>query len=276
MQAGGQDFDALRRTAEDRAFHPTTLPVRMWAQLQNEVRKFATANIVGTIPGSDPRLRSEAVVVTAHVDGQGTRLETPGADKIFNGARDNAVGVAQLLAIAQAARVGPPPRRTLVFAAVTAQASGFVGARYLLGHLPKPVAKVIAHLNLDMPATGPASSQVIQIGRGKSSLDGLLDAAAKVRKLQVAVDPSPQLGLYYRSDSALFAETGIPSLFLVAPDAQQFLRDRAMQPGDALTDDLALDATASEAQLVYLTALRIADGKAAPTWNAHDEFAPQQ
>jgi Zn-dependent M28 family amino/carboxypeptidase len=272
MQAGGQDFDALRRGAEDRAFHPVTLPVRMWAQLQNEVRKLATANVVALVPGIDARLRSEAVVLTAHIDGQGTRMEAPGADKIYNGGRDNALGVAQLLAIARAARLGPPPRRTLVFAALTGQASGFVGARYLLGHLPKPVTRAVAHINLDVPPIGAAAAQVVQIGRGKSSLDGTLDAAAKARKLQVVGEASPQLGLYYRSDSAAFADAGIPSLFLGAPDVETFLRERAMQPADALPSELPLDATAGAAQLLYSAALRIASDKAPPTWSAQDEY----
>lgn len=222
MQAGGQDFDALRHGADDRAFTPVTLPIKMSAQLQNQLRKLTTGNVVGMIPGSDPRLRSEAVVITAHADGLGTRAEAPGSDKIWNGARDNAVGVAALLGLAHAAKLGPTPKRTLVFAALTAQASNFQGARHLLGHLPAPVTRAIAHLNLDLPAIGPSTPQVIQIGRGKSSLDGLFDQVAKLRKRQVIADPLPQLGLYYRSDSLPFAEAGIPSLFLGAPDTERF------------------------------------------------------
>ena len=275
MQAGGQDFDALRRAAEDRAFNPNLLPVKMSAQLQNQPRKLTTGNVVAMIPGSDARLRSEAVVITAHADGMGTRPEEPGPDKIWNGGRDNAVGLAMLLGMARAAKLGPPPKRTLVFAALTAQSSGFQGARYLLAHLPQPVTRAIAHLNLDLPATGASRPQVIQIGRGKSSLDALFDAVAKLRKRQVLADPSPQLGLYYRSDSLPFAEQGIPSLFLGAPDTERFLGERFLRPSDALDDDLKLDTTAEDAQLLYLTALRIAASTAPPKWSAGDEFAPK-
>jgi len=276
MQAGGQDYDVARRGAEERGFNPITLPVRMSARLQNQLRPLQTGNVVGLIAGSDPRGRGEAIVFTAHADGLGTRTEESGPGKIYSGARDNAVGLAALLGLAHAARLGPPPRRTLIFAALTAQSSDFQGARHLLAHLPAPVSKVIAHLNLDVPAVGPARAQVIQIGRGKSSLDGLFDAVAKLRKRQVVADPSPQLGLYYRSDSLRFAEAGIPSLFLGAADVQQFLGERFGQPTDSLGADLALDATAEDAQLMYLTALRIADSKLPPRWNPGDEFAAKK
>jgi len=263
----------VRRGAEERSFNPVTLPVHMSARLQNQTRPLKTGNVVGLIAGSDPRGRSEAIVVTAHLDGPGPRSEESGAGKSYGGARDNAVGLAALLGLARAAKLGPPPRRTLIFAALTAQSSGFQGARHLLSHLPSPATKVIAHLNLDVPAVGPARAQVIQIGRGKSSLDGIFDAVAKLRKRQVVADPSPQLGLYYRSDSLRFAEAGIPSLFLGAADVQQFLGERFLQPTDALPADLVLDATAEDAQLLYLTALRIADSKLPPKWTPGDEFA---
>lgn len=272
MQAGGQDYDALRRTAEDRSFNPVTLPVRMTAQLQNQTRKLTTGNVIGLVAGSDPRGRSEAVIVTAHLDSAGTRSEESGPGKIYRGARDNAAGVAALIELAKAAKLGPPPRRTLIFAALTAQSSGFQGAKQLLAHLPAAANKAVAHINLDVPAIGPERPQVIQIGRGKSSLDALLDAAAKLRKRQVVADPSPQLGLFYRSDSLPFALAGIPSLFLGAADAARFFGERFLQPSDALGDDLVLDATAEDAQLLYLTALRIAESKLPPKWNPGDEF----
>lgn len=276
MQAGGQDYDSVRRMAEDRGFNPLTLPVRMSARLQNQTRKVTTGNVVGLIAGSDPRARSEAVVITAHADGPGTRSEDSGPGTIYRGARDNATGLAALLELAKAATLGPPPRRTLIFAALTAQSSGFLGARYLLAHLPQPATKAIAQLNLDAPAIGPIRPQVIQIGRGKSSLDGLFEAVAKLRKRQVVADPSPQLGLLYRSDSLPFAEAGIPSLFLGAADTERFLGERFQQPSDVLSDDLSLDATAEDTQLLYLTALRIADGKQPPKWQPGDEFSRKQ
>ena len=139
MQAGGQDYDALRRTAEDRSFNPVTLPVRMTAQLQNQTRKLTTGNVIGLVAGSDPRGRSEAVIVTAHLDSAGTRSEESGPGKIYRGARDNAAGVAALIELAKAAKLGPPPRRTLIFAALTAQSSGFQGAKQLLAHGGKAV-----------------------------------------------------------------------------------------------------------------------------------------
>ena len=193
--AGAASTFRLRaaRGAEDRGFNPISLPMKMSAQLQNQTRPLSTGNVVAMIQGSDPRLRSEAVVITAHADGLGTRPDESGADKIWNGARDNAVGLATLLGMARAAKLGPAPKRTLVFAALTAQGSGFQGARHLLLHLPAPVTKAIAHLNIDTPATGPSGSSgapVVQVGRGKSSLDGLFDAVAKLRKRQVLADPS--------------------------------------------------------------------------------------
>ncbi len=129
MQAGGQDFDAVRRGAEDRGFNPITLPVHMSARLQNQTRPLKTGNVVGIIAGSDPRGRGEAIVPTAHADGRHLAEES-GAGKIYSGARDNAVGLAALLGLARCP-VRPPPRRTLIFAALTAQSSGFQGAKHL-------------------------------------------------------------------------------------------------------------------------------------------------
>lgn len=277
LQGAGLDLDTLRRNAESRAFLPMALPITFSAQAQGQVRRFESTNLVGVLPGSDARLRSEAVVITAHYDGLGTRpLGVGGAEATFPGVTDNATGVAALLAMAKAAVAAGPLRRTLVFAAVTAQSEDLVGARHLLKKLPAPVEKAVAHVNLDGMTPDAAVAEIIQLGRGRSSaIDEALDGAAALWQRRRIEDPAPERGLYYRSDSLAFAQAAVPSLYLFSPALDRYLSGSWRQPGDGLREDQSFDGAAQDAQLL-LTALRtIGNGAKTPAFAATDEFAPR-
>lgn len=264
LEAARGDFDELRRTAEQRSFRPLRPPLRMSASLKNEIRKADSANLVGVLPGSDPQLRTEAVVYTAHFDGRSTL--------------DSAAGVAALLSLARAAASRGPSQRSLVFAALTAQTEHFLGARHLLEHLPSPVTRVIAHINLD--GIDPLAPQptVIQIGRGRSTLDAFLDAAAREKRRQVIADLNPELGLYYRSESLAFANAGIPSLFLGWPDLGRYLREEYRQGKESIGANFSFGGGAKDADLLLLVGRRLAHARTtqAPSFKKADEFAPKQ
>lgn len=269
-QASGQDWDALRRGAALASSPPVSLTVRMSVQLSIETRTTESANVIAVLPGTDPVLKREAVLITAHLNGHG-----PLGGDARPGARDNALGVASLVAMAQAAAQGPAPKRTLLFAALTAQSNGSLGASRLLLGLVGRGLRPVAHLDIDTLPTGGVSPTVFQIGRGKSTLDLDLDAAAKKEKREVQAAAQPELGLFYRSDSARFAEAGVPSLLLGAEDLGRFLRDELLRPGDALREAWTLDGAVAETRLLYRVALRVADAKKPPAFLSGDEYAAE-
>lgn len=273
LQAGGQDYDTQRRAAEDRSFNPLALPVRMNVTQKHQLQAIQTANIIGILPGSDPQLRGEAVVYTAHLGYLGGHDNPGGAPTIWNGARNGAVGTAALLELARAAAQGPPPRRTLIFAALATQQGDFAGTAQLLSKLPAHVHRIIAHIGLDMLSPQVASTQLLQVGRGRSSIDQFLDRAAKSRKRPVTSEPDPERGLYYRSDSLRFAEAGIPSLLLAPTDLTTYLQQQFNQPADTYSDAWTFEATAQDLQILYLSGLQLANAKSPPSFNAKDEFA---
>lgn len=269
-QASGQDWDALRRGAASSSASPVSLTVRMSVQLSIETRTTESANVVAVLPGTDPVLKREAVLITAHLD-----AHAPLGGDARPGARDNALGVASLIEMAQAAAQGPLPKRTLLFAALTAQSNGSLGASRLLLGLVGRGLRPVAHINLDVLPTGGAAPTVFQLARGKSTLDGDLDAAAKKEKREVQAAAQAELGLFYRSDSARFAEAGVPSLLLGTEDLGRFLRDELLRPGETLRDTWTLEGTVAEIRLLYRVALRIADAKKPPAFLPGDEYAPE-
>ena len=291
VQAGGADLDKLRQAAERRDFRPVPLSIRVWAQLQNEVRRVRSANVVGLLPGSDAALKKEAVAVTAHFDHLGTQPDFKGDDKIFNGAIDNATGVSGLLAIAQAAVLGPAPKRGLLFAALTGEEDGLLGSQHLVAHPPALAPTLIADINMDGLNVFGRSPQVVQIGRGKSAaMDAVLDGLVNAQRRKVIPDPMPDKGAFYRSDQFSFARAGIPSLYLGRPvdllDAkgkllpgagravvERYTAELYHRPGDEFRDDWNFDGAVQDVQILYQAALRVAAAATRPGFNAGDEFS---
>lgn len=261
LQAARTEFDEQRRLAEQRDFRPLRPKLRMSTSFKNELRPVESANIVGVLPGTEPVLNKEAVIYTAHVDGRGALNSTP--------------GIAALLAIARAAVSQGPAARTLVFAALTGKTDYLQGAYHLLAHLPEPVEKVIAHINLDGISPFASSLTVMQIGRGKSTLDAVLDAAVKAQGRRVIADVAPELGLYYRSDSLAFSRSGIPSLFLGWPELGRSLREDNPMPQakEGVNVAWTFAGGAQDAELLLAIGRRLADGKTTPAFQNTDEFS---
>ncbi|MBX3565709.1 MAG: M20/M25/M40 family metallo-hydrolase [Sphingomonas sp.] len=236
-------------------------------------RTFRPPNVLGIIPGSDPALKNEYVVISAHLDHLG--MGRPGGgDMIFNGAMDNASGVATMLEAARAFTTsGKPPRRSILFVALAAEEQGLVGSNFLARHPLIGDGKFVANVNLDMPILLYDFQDVVAFGAEHSTLGLIVAAAAAKMKVALSPDPVPAENLFVRSDHYSFVKQGIPSIFLVTgfqnggeKAFKDFLKKHYHQPSDQI--DLPFDwrAAARFAKINYLIAREIADADKAPMW----------
>jgi hypothetical protein len=283
-QLGGKNLDELRAAAEKREFRPVPLGVKMTAELRTKLARVRTANVLGIVPGTDPKLKAELVVVTAHHDHLGMR-DIPG-DNIFNGALDNASGVAAMLNVADAlTAVEPGPGRSVLFAAVAAEESGLLGSEFFCEHPIVPAGQIAANVNIDTINIWGKTTDVGFVGLGKSTLDDVVIAAAKAQGRTVTGDLQPDRGAFYRSDQFSFAKIGVPALYLGAGtthpghDAEwgrllheKFTRERYHQPSDQIDATWNLDGAVDDVQLITVTTLRVADAPRMPEWRKGDEF----
>ena len=284
-QLGGHDLDALRAAAERADFAPVALGVQVDLATRNTIREVRSANVVAVLPGSDPVLADEAVLVTAHFDHLGLGPDRRG-DGIYNGAVDNASGTAALLLMARACAALPTaPRRSIYFAAVTAEESGLLGSQWLARNLPLPARQIVANFNIDGLNIWGATTDIEMIGYGKNSLTQLADGVAARRGRTVRPNQEPDKGLFYRSDHFSFAKVGIPAAYFKA--GSDFLekgearrRIKAMyvntyyhQPTDEFEPSRwQLGGAVADMHLLLECLLRVAGDRAAPTWTPGDEF----
>ncbi|SRR6266508_40565 len=284
----GKDLDSLLASAESRSFRPAPLGVRFSFAMANAIVQKESGNVVGRIPGGDPKLSGEAVVYTAHHDHFGIKAK-PGAgseDSIYNGAVDNASGVASILSVARAfAELGTPPRRTVYFAFVAAEEQGLLGSQYFVAHPPVPVGRIAANINIDSASWFGKTSDVSLIGLGKSSLDGDVIAVAKTQGRTVKPDEFPDRGLFYRSDQFNFAKAGVPAAYVKfgtdvigkpagwgKEQVEAYQKNTYHQPSDEYHDDLDFAGAVEDARLAFLLGCRVADADAMPRWRPGDEF----
>ena len=234
------------------------------------VERTASPNVLAVLPGSDPALAGEHVLLMAHLDGLGT-LDRAGEDDIHNGAMDNSTGVATLIEVARAmTEGGARPKRSILFAAVTAEEDGLLGAQYLARN---PVEKVVGVVNLDMPVLLYDFTDVIAFGAEHSTLGPIVARAGGRMGVRLTPDPLPQEGLFTRSDHYRFVQAGIPSVFLMTGFANGgekkftgFLHGAYHSPNDDLAQPFDWKAGAKFARLNYLIAREIADAPQAPRW----------
>jgi Zn-dependent M28 family amino/carboxypeptidase len=281
---GGFDLDALREKAEKRGFKAVPLNLKLSAAIKVATQRTRSANVLGILPGSDGKLKDQVVVVSAHHDHLGMRSGK--GDTIYNGALDNASGVAAMLEMAEAiARSGARPKRSILFAAVGAEEQGLLGSEYFAQHPYVPAGRLAANVNIDEINIWGHTSDVGYIGFGKSDLDRIIVSAAKAQGRTVGGDPEPDKGEFYRSDQFNFAKIGVPAIYLHAgvlhpghdaawgKDVQDaFTKKRYHQPSDELDDTWKMDGAVEDVQLLTTCVLRIADAPAMPAWVAGDEF----
>jgi len=203
--------EAMLKRANAKGFKPIALGTRMKLDVASKVEDVETYNVIGRVDGSDPELAKEAVVYSAHWDHLGTG-EAVNGDSIYNGALDNATGCAMLIEMARAwAAMEPKPRRSVLFAAVTAEESGLLGSAYLAQNPPVAAAKLAANLNFDsFSPLGRAKSTVLT-GADRTSFFGVVQAAAARHQLAIDKEANPGAGSYFRSDHFSFAKAGVPA-----------------------------------------------------------------
>jgi Zn-dependent M28 family amino/carboxypeptidase len=232
------------------------------------------SNVVGVLPGGDPKLKDEAVVISAHYDGWGVAPD----GRVFPGAADNALGVGEMFAIAEAlARSPNRPRRSVIFLAVTGEEHGLLGAEHWVQHPTWPLNKVVADLNFDgigSETWGPVKT-VAGYGEEFSELGQLFRDAAAVHQVRVVPDPVPDEHVWERSDHFAFVQKGIPALMPLGGQAdmaatvtraRQYLKDTYHQPDDVVRPDWNWDGARTVASVLMLTAQRVANGDARPSW----------
>ncbi|CAN7461584.1 M28 family metallopeptidase [Phenylobacterium sp. LjRoot164] len=272
-----QSYDEVVRAAETDAPPRFALPYGLDATINTETKIVESANVVGRIEGSDPKLKDEVVVLSAHLDHIGVTPPIKG-DAINNGALDNASGVATTLEVARAFVEGKPPRRTLLFLLNTAEEKGLVGADYFARH-PPTTAPIVANINLDMPVLTYDFVDVVAFGAERSSLGPTVQRAAGRMGLRLSPDPLPEEGLFTRSDHFRFVEQGVPSVFLMTGFENggreaftSFLKDHYHKPSDDLSLPIDYGAGAKFAAINYEIAREVADADARPAWNSGDFF----
>lgn len=259
------------------------LPGLLTLSATTGLRRTESANVLAAVPGSDEALKSEYVVITAHLDHLG-RGSAVNGDSTYNGAQDNAVGIGMLLEIARALQNGTPAKRSVLFAAVTAEEKGLLGSDFLAQQAKQHGQKIVAAINIDMPLPLAASRDVIALGANNSSLGAILREAAATAGYQLTDDPAPEEIRFVRSDQYSFIRLGIPSLVLLcgirARDRnvdlqalqQMFLREHYHRPSDDLSVPLDYAMAASLASLNLRVINGIANAASRPRWNKRDFF----
>lgn len=252
--------------------------------IRSEQRRIASVNVLGILPGSDPALKHEALVFTAHLDHMGRGPAVQG-DSIYNGAYDNAIGIAMMIEVARSLASAPKaPRRSVVFAAVTAEEKGLVGSDYLAEHLPAAAGRPVANINLDMVLVTEPTHSFTVLGVEHSSLRSPVEQAARRFGIELMPDPQPERVVFVRSDQYSFIRRGVPAIF-----PKVYTRTNSVAAAGGLTpadfnklhyhqpsDDLALPRdSASSVRFVRFMAdiaQRVVSADKAPRWNAGDFF----
>lgn len=280
----GQDLDELRARAETREFSPVPLNVSVNLSASVASREIVSANVLATLPGSDPGLEDQVVVVTAHFDHLGTGRPVQG-DSIYNGALDNASGCSAMLNLARACAALPErPRRTILFAGVTAEESGLLGSRYFAENPTVPRRKMVANYNIDGINIWGPTSDLGMVGHGKNTLTQLAGEVAARRGRVIRPDAEVDKGLFYRSDHFSFARIGVPAAyfkagndFLEARDTRRSVKAAYTalhyhQPSDQFDGRWNLEGAVFDTRLILECLLRTANDDDEPRWTPGDEF----
>lgn len=276
------DFLALR-TLEAASGAPRGFALKKRARLSGRsiFSETKSDNIIGVIEGSDPALKDEVILLTAHLDHVGVdEGGKPGEDVINNGAMDNAAGVAVLIEAANMfRRARAAPRRTIAFAAVTAEEKGLIGADYLAHHPAFGGKRIVANVNLDMPMLLYPFTDVVAFGAERSSIGPIVEQAAASMGVSLSPDPLPEENIFTRSDHYSFVKQGVPSVFLIIGFGngggdifRNFLATHYHAPTDDISLPILYDEGARFTEINYRIARALADADAAPVWNSGDFF----
>jgi len=283
FERAGTSLQAMREAANQRGFKPVPLNTRLSTTLRSEVREGSSNNVLGLLPGSERP--DEVIVYMGHWDHLGTNPELEG-DQIFNGAIDNATGIAGILEIAEAfVTQDPPPARSVLFLAVTLEESGLLGSKYFAAQPTVPTANIVAAINMDaMPVIG-RTRDVTVIGLGNSELEDILRPLAEKQGRVLKQEAGIEKGFFYRSDHFSFAKVGIPALYakggtdhVEKGDAYglalsaEYNTLRYHKPADEFDPNWDLSGVVEDLQLLYGVGRQLAQGETWPNWYEGNEF----
>jgi Zn-dependent M28 family amino/carboxypeptidase len=283
--ACGLDFDAQKAAALRRDFRPVALEAKAEFAVANRLRAVQSKNVIARIEGSDPKLRAEYVIYTAHWDHLGRDPSLEG-DQIFNGAADNASGTAALLELGRAfGRLATPPPRSILFLAVTAEEKGLLGAKYYATHPLYPLEKTLADINMDVINLWGPTRDLISVGKGQSTLDDLLESVAAEKGRVVTGDAEPEKGYFYRSDHFEFAKQGVPALdpkggmeYIGKPAGfgrrihDEYTERDYHKVSDEIKPGWDLAGAVEDLRLLLAVGLRVAEDPRYPEWKPGSEF----
>jgi Zn-dependent M28 family amino/carboxypeptidase len=285
--AAGRDFEQAKRSALDKGFRPVALGTASFA-VGNEWTEITSRNVVARIEGSDPALRDEAVVYTAHWDHLGWDRTLPGpkARQVFHGALDNAGGIAALLEVARAFKAAPrAPRRSILFIATTSEERSLLGAQHYVRNPIVPLARTVACINIDGINPWGRTADVTTVGHGHTTLDELIAELAAGQQRVVVPDPRPEAGGFFRGDQLAFVREGVPSAWLgggrryigrPASFAEQkrnrYVAEIYHRVGDVVDPEWDLSGAVNDVRLNFLLGWRVAEGAQRPEWKPDSEF----
>ena len=289
LKSANLDLNDLRSKAATRGFKSVNTGLKVKLNLKSEMQTFDSPNVVGTVSGSDTKLKSEYVIYSAHWDHLGIGEPDAKGDKIYNGAYDNASGVAAVLGIAEVLAKLPKkqrPKRSVMFLFPTAEEQGLLGAEYYSQNPLVPLAKTAGNVNIDGVNFFGKVSDFSALGAERSSITSVISEVAKERKLTVEGDTKSEQGFFFRSDHFPFAKVGVPAISLrhgdafvrpLSGEAVSFFRDYTAkyyhQTSDEFHDWWDVSAMIQEAELGLAIGLKLANAKEMPRYNDTDEFS---
>ncbi|MYM41612.1 M28 family peptidase [Duganella qianjiadongensis] len=286
LAAAGYDFDQLKQQALKKEFQPLVLKAKADFQIDNQTRSLKSNNVVALIEGSDPKLKHEYLIYSAHWDHLGIDTRLPGSrtEQIYHGALDNASGTAALLALAKAYKALPAPKRSILFIATTAEERGLLGAKYYAAHPLVPLRQTVANINIDGINAWGKTAQIENVTSGHSSIDALLAKYAAAQGRRMDNDSRPELGSFYRADQLEFARAGVPVLYTKARSAyldrpdnyatevvNHYVAHDYHQTSDIVRPDWDFSGGVQDISLLFQVGLEIANGST-PQWLDGSEF----
>jgi Zn-dependent M28 family amino/carboxypeptidase len=278
----GKTLPEFFAMANRKDFQPIKTKLRLTSHIETEVSSVTTSNIYGVVEGTDPELKKQHIVFSAHYDHKGIHA---GEDSIFNGAWDNASGTSSIMNLAEA-YVKNPTKRSMIFLACAAEESGSLGSLYFAGKSPLPLNQIVADINIDMPNVHGKSRDIAVVGVNSNSIGDILKEEAKKvmvdgTPLLATDDPNPNAGLFYRSDQVNFAKKGIPALFVMS-GVDYIGRDRSWsdeknkevyhQASDEIDKDWDLSGLVRDMKMIYSVGQRVGNNPEQPKWHSGNEF----
>jgi Zn-dependent M28 family amino/carboxypeptidase len=277
LTAAGLDFATLKASAQRDDFQPVELSgVSMSLDFGQTFERLTTRNVAARLPGTTRP--NETVMYGAHWDATGRAAPNAAGDDIYNGAVDNASGVAGILELARLHTEAPRGERSVMFVSWAAEEAGLLGAYYYAANPLTPLETTVVNINLDSVLPGPVEPEVVVIGYGKSDAQDRLAELVEAEGRRLIPDPAPQVGAFYRSDHFPLAKEGVPALFALAgftgasAASRDYVNNRYHQPTDEWTPDWSMEGAAHDFQLLFKVGMDLANSTDWPAWSAGNEF----